>query len=53
MGSLGMNGFIIYYNTWERGTCVDFQMASHLFEAVVLFKRIHPNRKISSIRQLT
>ncbi len=47
-----MKGYIIYYNTWEKGTCVDVQQASHVFEAVVLFKRYRPKLKITHITEM-
>lgn len=47
-----MKGFIFWYNTWELGTCVDVQTAAHLFEAVVLFKRLRPKLKISTVKEI-
>jgi hypothetical protein len=45
-----MNGFIIYYNAWEKGTCIDFQIAWTLLDAICLFKRVRPHVKISFIK---
>lgn len=46
-----MNGYFIYYNNWEKGTCVDFQIAYTSLDAICMFKRIRPIAKIISIKE--
>jgi hypothetical protein len=47
-----MKGYIIWYNNWEFGTCIDVQLANHVFEAIVFFARLHNVKHIQRIKEI-